>query len=494
MPDNRAPYKIIFSSGISILRNLKEKFSELPEGRETNYLTNKRLDSIGPSKYELSAEISLMNALEVGLKDESVLLTTNTESGKRAAAIVKHVAKKLWNGCHVEIVETAVELDDAEQFKRSGLPDFIKKLDDIVSKSKSEGFDPVISVSAGINHVLPYLTFYGMMHRLTCAYVYELRNDTHGRKSRSSAQRLVRLPRLPLSFDYEALRIGADVLGALDVLDHIEENISIPTFELKKRLGDRYDTLEGLFEPIGDNEVTMSAFGFLLNDFRKASNTKIQLSRKAQKVLEQLKGQQKREMKSMLEEARNALWRDSHIHPLTGIDTDILVYKDSLSTRRIAGWTTADSVHVVELFITKSQYDSYVDTIKSKKRDDYRTEVWVELSGAVDAKSILSDEVKRNMESDEIEKLETSVDELSKRNEDLELQNMELTESKETIEKDMTSLTSRIEGVEAERDRATSKLAVVEAERDKATAVARQLSEMSMLQRLRWCFTGRRRA
>lgn len=492
MPDNRAPYKIIFSSGISILRNLEKKFPKLPEGRETNYLTNKRLDSIGSSKYELSAEISLMNALAVGSKDGSVLLTTNTESGKRAAAIVKHVAEKLWNGCHVEIVETAVALDDAEQFKRSGLPDFIKKLDDVVSKSKSEGFDPVISVSAGINHVLPYLTFYGMMHRLTCAYVYELRNDTHGRKSRSSAQRLVRLPRLPMSFDYEALQIGADVLGALKLLDRIEEDISIPMFDLKKGLGDRYDTLEGLFEPIGDNELTMSAFGFLLNDFRKASNTKIHLSRKAQKVLEQLKGRQKREMKSMLEEARNALWRDSHIHPLTGIDTDILVYKDSRSTRRIAGWPVADSVYVTDIFITQSQYSSYINTIKIKKRDDYPADDFVELAGAVDARPILSDEDKRNMESDEIEKLETSVDELSKQNEYLELQNMELTESKKNIEKEVTSLTSRIEGVEVERDRAASKLAAVETERDKATAVARQFSEMSVLQRLRWCLTGRR--
>ncbi len=492
MPDNRAPYKIIFSSGISILRNLKKKFPDIQEGQETNYLTNKRLDSIGPAKYELSAEISLMNAMEVGARDGSVLLTTNTESGKRAAAIVKHVAEKLWNGFQVEVVETAVELDDAEQFKRAGLSDFIKKLDEVVLKSKSEGLDPVISVSSGINHVLPYLTFYGMMHRLTCAYVYELRHDVHGGKSRSSAQRLVRLPRLPLSFDYEALRIGADVLGALDVLDHIEENISISTFELKEKLGERYDTLEGLFEPIGDNEVTMSAFGFLLNDFRKAGNTKIKLSRKARKVLEDLKGRQEREMKSMLEDARNPLWRDSHIHPLTGIDTDIQVYKDSRSTRRIAGWATVDSVCVAELFIKDSQYSSYVSTIRRKKQSDYHAEDWVELSGAVDARPVLSDEDKRNMESDEIEKLETRVDKLSKRNEDLEFQNMELTESKEKIEQEMSSLTSRIEGVEAERDRTAAKLAVVETERDRAAAVAQELSEMSMLQRLRWCLTGRR--
>lgn len=490
MPDNRASYKIIFSSGISIIRNLEKNFPKLQEGRETNYLTNNRLDSIGLSKYELSAEISLMNALEVRSGDESVLLTTDTESGKRAAAIVKHVAEKLWDGFHVEVVETAVVLDDAEQFKRFGLPDFITKLDNAVSTSKSKGFDPIISVSAGINQVLPYLTFYGMMHRLTCAYVYEPRHD--GGKSRSSAQRLVRLPRLPLSFDYEALQIGADVLGALNVLDHIEENISISTFKLRNKLGNHYDTLEGLFEPTDDNEVTMSAFGFLLNDFRKASNTKIKLSRKAYKDLDGLKGQQKRVMESMLEEARNALWRKTHIHPLKGVDTDIQVYKDSQSTRRIAGWLTADSVYVAELFITPSQYSSYVSTIERKKRDDYRTEDFVEWAGTGDARIILSDEDKRNMESDEIEKLETRVDELSKLNEALELQNIDLTESKEKIEKETTSLTSRIEGVEAERDRVASKIAVVEAERDRATAAARELSEMSMLQRLRWFFTGRR--
>ena len=197
-------------------------------------------------------------------------------------------------------------------------------------------------------------------------------------------------------------------------------------------------------------------------------------------------------MKSMLEDARNPLWRDSHIHPLTGIDTDIQIYKDSRSTRRIAGWATADSVCVAELFITNSQYSSYVSTIRRKKQSDYQAEDWVELSGAVDARPVLSDEDKRNMESDEIEKLETRVGELSKRNEDLEYQNMELTESKEKIEQEMSSLTSRIEGVEAERDRTASKLAVVETERDRAAAVAQELSEMSMLQRLRWCLTGRR--
>lgn len=468
MPPNRQPYKIIFSSGVSIVRNLKDRFPDLPTQNEINYLTTDQIDSLGSSKFELSAELSLMNALGVGPRDAAVLLTTNTELGKKAAAIVRHVAGKVWNGIEVEVVETAVKLNDADAFKRFGLPDFMAKLDDVVSKS--DGFEPIIGVSAGTNHVLPYLTIYGMLRRLTCAYVYEPRRDTRGK-------RLVRLPRLPLSFDYEALRVGADAFGALQVLDRIEEDTCIPTAELKKKLKHYYDTLEGLFEPIGQDQVTLGAFAYLLNDFRRATNTRIWLSRRAGKTLGKLNGIQKKSVESMLAEARIPLWRQSSIHPLTGVDTDLDVYKDSRSIRRIAGWADGDGFYVAEIFINSRQYQSYVRMIGGKKRSDYRTSDFVEFGGGITT-ILRSDEDKESAELAAVEKLERDYDVLSERNKELEDQNRDLYGHKEQIESKFSAL--------------SSKLRAVEAERDMAVAVEREFSEMRLTRRLRWCLTGRR--
>ena len=106
MAPNRQPYKIIFSSGVSVLRNLRKHFPDVPEGHEASYLTTKKLSAIGASRYELSAEISLMNALEVGPGDECALLTTNTASGRTAAMLVRTLAENLWNGFKVDIVNT----------------------------------------------------------------------------------------------------------------------------------------------------------------------------------------------------------------------------------------------------------------------------------------------------------------------------------------------------------------------------------------------------
>lgn len=468
MPPNRQPYKIIFSSGISIVRNLKDRFPDLPNQNEINYLTTDQIDSLGSSKFELSSELSLMNALGVGPRDAAVLLTTNTELGKKAAAIVRHVAVKVWNGLKVEVVETEVKLNDADAFKRLGLPDFMAKLDYVVSKS--DGFEPIIGISAGTNHVLPYLTIYGMLRRMTCAYVYEPRRDTRGK-------RLVRLPRLPLSFDYEALRVGADAFGALQVLDRIEEDTCISAVELKKKLKHYYGTLEGLFEPIGQDQVTLGPFAYLLNDFRRATNTRIWLSHRASKTLGKLNGIQKKNVESMLAEARIPLWRQSSIHPLTGVNTDIDVYKDSRSTRRIAGWVNGYGFYVAEIFINSRQYQSYVRVIGGKKRSDYQTSDFVEF-GSNSLHILRSDEDKEKAESTAVERLENDNDMLSTRNKKLEDQNRDLYGHKKQIERKLSALSSKLRDVEAERDMAAS--------------VEREFSEMRLTRRLWWCLTGRR--
>ena len=345
----RRPYTLIFSAGTSIIGGLKKAGLNLPEGHETAAITQTWTNRQGDGARHLSAELSTLTALDCGSDDQCVLLTTASEPGPTAARLVAHVAKLVIGAG--TLVRTIVDLtlDEPDTFRRSGLPGFVTALDRFVGESLAGGREPVIAVGSGVKPVLPYLVLYGMMRRVRCVYVFE------------RDRKLVWLPRLPLSFDDEAVRAGARVLA------DIEAETSMRLHDLQTRLGNYYSDLEGLFETY-DNDVTLSPFGSLvLADQEAASTGVVLLSPRAARTLEQAPSTRRELLSTMLNALRSPQFRATKYHHFERTNLD--VWKPGNTPHRVAGWVTdRTTLYVAEIYASHADYGR---DLKRRQRNDY---------------------------------------------------------------------------------------------------------------------------
>jgi len=101
---------IILPAGISVLGGLKELKVELTPGHETAQLTGELLQSLSQAVDTLSAELSMLKALNASSDDEAVFLATDTDDGERAAKQAEE-AKAQANADRDEALKMASETE-----------------------------------------------------------------------------------------------------------------------------------------------------------------------------------------------------------------------------------------------------------------------------------------------------------------------------------------------------------------------------------------------
>lgn len=340
--------KIIATAGTSVFRGLEQKGLSLDGDHDLAKVTKSKIREWGNDTDRLSAELSTLAGLEAKEKDQLVLLATDTDEGERAAKIVGHIAE-LRFGIQSEVVRIeGLVLDDAETFKQEGLVRLVERLDEDVKEASHKGREPVLGVCGGIKSVTPYVVIYGMMRRVSLAYIFEFTN------------KLLTMPRLPLSFDWEAIRATSRVLAKIRDQDIVER------YQIRNELGDYYYDVEGLFEEV-DGLVALSAFGkMLLRDVEQASNTTVSLSPSAQKTLDDSVGPMREQLELILSRLPHRLWREQMSNHFPNTDLD--VWKLAKSTRRAAGWVKPHVVYVAELY---TNYEEYNRDLPKQSLEDY---------------------------------------------------------------------------------------------------------------------------
>ena len=447
----RRRYTIIFSAGTSIIGGLKKAGLDLLEGHETAALTRIWINRQGAGARHLSAELSTLTALDCCGDDQCVLLTTASAPGPTAARLVARVAELVIGaGTLVRTIDD-LTLDEPDTFRRSGLPGFVTALDRYVGKSLADGREPVIAVGSGVKPVLPYLVLYGMMRRVRCVYVFE------------RDRKLVWLPRLPLSFDDEAVRAGARVLA------DIEAETSMRLHDLRDRLGKYYFDLEGLFET-RDNDVTLSPFGTLVLADQKASNTGVVLlSPSAARTLERARGIQSELLSTMLNALRNPQFRAIKYHHYERTNLD--VWKQGNTPHRVAGWVTdRTTLYVAEIYASHADYGRHLEGRQRKHYnvDDFTTwtpppeeppDEGVNVTQAIEAADLRTEQAKQAKKDADTEALAAM----------------------EHAENDAEELKLNLERVKAERDKARADM----------DTLRNRFAHMGLGQRMRWLLTGR---
>jgi len=349
---------IIIPTGLSIIENLKKEKLELPQDKDLPQKVKEIVRSREKKACcKLSAELSLLEALECTERDEVVFLATDTDDGERAAKVNKSFVEKIFGAeTEVERIES-LQLDNANRFSTEGLRKLVATLDSHVEGSRNRGRKPILSVGGGIKPVLPYVAVYGMLRSVEEAYVFE------------RTRALIRIPLIPVELDWDRLDDTA-----VSVLLEIHDESGLPRESVQRRLGEHFRRLEGLFEAIDGDKVTLSAFGMMvLDSLLAARSVPLMLSQSAKKTLDGLSAGQRERMERLLDRIRIPDFREMKRHDFKG--TDLHVFKPGSSAERIAYWEEGNTVYVAEIYVTHEEYER---DLKNQRRDHYRKEQFVQ--------------------------------------------------------------------------------------------------------------------
>jgi len=340
---------IILPVGLSVLRNLAEKKVSLTPGVERAQLSQ-LIQALGSAVDGLSAELSSLKELKVGPGDEAVFLATDTDDSLYAAKINALIAERRHGINTVTERVQSLVLDNAETFKKYGLPSLFGKLDYFADRAMEQGRALILNISGGVKPIIPYIAIYGLLRQIRITYTFEM------------TQTLITLPPLPINFDWNSLQRAAQVLQRID------QDTAIDQRQLEALLGEDFARLEGIFEDAGNGQVTLSTFGFmLLGEFQSSREKPVMLSPSAARKLEQTQGTSRQTLENLLDRVRNPLWRAQKYHPIRGTDLD--PYKPGDVPYRLAGWVERGMVYVAELYLEHEEYERDLPT---RHRSDYQ--------------------------------------------------------------------------------------------------------------------------
>jgi hypothetical protein len=242
-----------------------------------------------------------------------------------------------------------LQVADVTRFRRVGMQSLFQLLDRNTQDSLNRGDEVILNVTGGFKSVVPYVTLFGLLHQLPVVYLFE--------RSRS----LLRLPPVPVAFDYERLGQAIDAMRLLEneVIPREAFFAAIPGLEYHRR-----DWYECLIEE-DEGLVTLSAFGSLLLRQRLAEQAEVWIGPGAQRQYAAAGGTTKDQFTFMLDRVADPLWRKAKTHAFAG--TDLTVFKPGNTSERMAAIVRDGRIYVCELL----QHDEYERTLPGRRAEQY---------------------------------------------------------------------------------------------------------------------------
>ena len=369
----------------------------------------------------LSAETNSLQALNPSENDKIYLIHSETEDGRICADYIKKIIKKTFN-IQVELCEIkGLQVNNAETFKKIGLKNLFDQLDRIITSNQNS--DISLNVTGGFKSVPPYITLYGMLKQLKTVYLFEFSDS------------LIVLPPLPIDYDAHILLKAMDALIKLEAETEMprEKFYSfIPNLEYHER-----ESYESLIEDCGNENITISAFGLMLLEYDN-SNGNVFLSPNAYEAYNNADAELKKSYNSILTHITKPIWRNSKIHKFTKTDLNVLKLPGSVPIRT-ALYLKNNNIYLCELF---SDHNLYERVLNNKKIKDYPKDsfsLWIKPEEEI--KEIYSQESDQLIKyKDEIEALETKLQENLKISELCLQENSELVNKQKLLEKENEKL------------------------------------------------------
>ncbi|MCS7306218.1 MAG: putative CRISPR-associated protein [Thermoguttaceae bacterium] len=341
--------KILCTTGISIAEKAKQAAGEQKPLEQARAAIQKSIEICRQSTAtteefltRLSAETHSLLKLRLSKNEEVVLLHTETEEGRLCAEAVQQVLEEELGVCCRLVQIEGLQVHDAERFRRVGIQKLFETLCKETERAPENPDQKVIlNATGGFKSVVPYLTLFGLLHRLEVVYIFE----------RSPV--LLRLPPVPINFDYERLSQAEKALAVLQ-----QEGVMSKERFFGLIPGLRYEDrswYEALLEEDERGYVTLSAFGNLLASSLEREQSQVFLSPEARRTYEGGSRPEQEVWNLLLSKVADPLWRRAHRHSFH--QTDLEVYKPDRTPHRLAGFLQGNRIYVCLLYAKHHEYE-----------------------------------------------------------------------------------------------------------------------------------------
>jgi putative CRISPR-associated protein (TIGR02619 family) len=194
---------IVCMTGISIAGKEKYEPAESFSRRVRQRLREEKAASGADFYTQASAELNVLNKLGCGWDDTVLFLSSETPDGEACAELLRETVKNEFGAEGEAQTVPGLQMTDAARFRRDGIRNLFQKLKQAQQKAQDLGLELALNLNGGFKSVLPFAALYGMIQQRPAFYSYE-RTET-----------LIKLPALPLAFDWDRLGFAADALTAL---------------------------------------------------------------------------------------------------------------------------------------------------------------------------------------------------------------------------------------------------------------------------------------
>jgi putative CRISPR-associated protein (TIGR02619 family) len=304
-----------------------------------------------------SAEI---NGIEGILEGELVrkghhfyFLASKSPAGVLAARVLAEFCKERYEANKSEVrIIADLQVADAEAFRRSGIPNLIQTVYELIVESKRDGLNSILNITGGFKASIPYLTIVGMLRDTPVSLIHETGNKR------------INLAGLPFTLDYQRIRQYKKLIFKVQEEQTNGVSLSYLKAELGLTSSDDLSShpLWSLFESLGDNTYTLSGLGKIaVEELTSEKDDKpVRLSLQACRSLaEKDKGSTTfKNWVDLLNNIGNKVWRDGHRHEYIGCEYPAC--KMSRTPDRAFYDDRPDYVFILELTTEKpnGDYDS----------------------------------------------------------------------------------------------------------------------------------------
>jgi putative CRISPR-associated protein (TIGR02619 family) len=309
----------------------------------------------------ISAETNSLSQVSDIAVAQIVLLHTETEDGRICAETLADTVMEHLTSNVKRVQISGLQVKDEKVFRRDGIQNLFQALNRTLDSISDK--DVVLNVTGGFKSVVPYITLFGLINRLDVIYIHETANS------------LMHLPPLPLSFDFELLGEIRDAMLKLRKEGLMQRQAFLKL--IRNRSVQQEAWLRSLIEEEGDM-VAPSALAALFFREQDTHTCRVMISDKARESLDTSSGGVRRQYLGMLERVSDPLWRDSKHHPLTG--TDLIGIKPGRTGERMLIFLREQTVYVCELAV----HDRYEEIARTRRIKDYENrqfEQWVMPAG-----------------------------------------------------------------------------------------------------------------
>jgi putative CRISPR-associated protein (TIGR02619 family) len=349
-----------------IIRSDRFDGLELYQGAIEHLRAETRLSTaesgIRKSGAELNSLSRILQSTERSRSDLAAFLATATPDGVLAARVIRDFASEYFqlSNCSIRLVD-GLQVRDGRAFQRDGVRNLIGAIYDILKEAPHGTYHRIINPTGGFKAVVPYLTLIGMIEPdIELSYIYE------------QSDQLIRLGRIPLQFDFDAMESAEGAILACN-------DDFVPEAQMKRilQLGSDAELSEhaswSFFDEIDQNgkHYMLNGLGMIFyRHLQLRPKVKIYLSKQASAKYDSMDQSQLVVLNRILDQMRNPDWVRNNLHA-TGSDK-MKILKPSDNLRPMFYHESDDKIVVADILLhSDKSYEKVSEQIDRLTRANY---------------------------------------------------------------------------------------------------------------------------